>query len=549
MGAVSKSLGGMIQQGSEQALPVVPILVVVIALLVIMLLMMFLRRYKRCPSNKILVIYGKTGSGAARCIHGGAAFIWPVFQAYDYLDLEPFVVPIDLSNALSQENIRVTVPTTVTAAVSNQAGIMQNAAVRLLGLTAEQIKTQAADIIIGQMRAVIATMRIEDINRDRQAFMGKVNEAVAVELEKIGLAVINVNIRDIEDESGYIKAIGRKAAAEAVYQANIDVAEQEKRGQMGVAERQRDQRVAVAAAMADAEIGEADAARKKRQQVAAAVADAEIGEADATKKKRQMVAAAVASAEVGEATADRTKRQAVAKLDAEAVQTETAANAQKASFHAGQKVAEEEARNKGDSAAREADGAIRVAQETAQKKAEDAKALREQSRLNAEVVVPAEAERKRMVISADAVREQAVLHARGEADAALAKMTAEGKGQQAVLDGKAAGYQNLVRSAGDPNVATALLMIEKLVDIAHIQAKAIQDLPIEKVVVWDGGSGNGLGDLGKKLMGALPPMHELARQVGLDLPEFLGRVAAGASRGQAPKAGPEQTGTTPKKAG
>jgi hypothetical protein len=174
------------------------------------LMMVFFSRYKRCPSNRILVVYGKTGRGAAKCVHGGAAFIWPLIQSYDFLDLEPFVVPIDLSSALSQENIRVTVPTTVTAAVSNQAGVMQNAAIRLLGLRRQQIQEQAQDIILGQMRAVIATMKIEEINIDRQAFLAKVNEAVSGELEKIGLALINVNIRDIDDESGYIKAIGRK---------------------------------------------------------------------------------------------------------------------------------------------------------------------------------------------------------------------------------------------------------------------------------------------------------------------------------------------------
>lgn len=453
------------------------------------LIMLFVRRYKRCPSNKILVVYGKTAGGASKCVHGGAAFVWPLFQAYDYLDLEPFVVPIDLSNALSQENIRVSVPTTVTAAVSNQPGIMQNAAIRLLGLATQQIQTLATDIIIGQMRAVIATMRIEDINRDRQAFMGKVNEAVAVELEKVGLSVINVNIRDLDDESGYIKAIGRKAAAEAINQANVDVAEQEKRGQMGVAERNRDQRVAVASANADAEIGEATATRNKRQQVA--------------------------------------------KLDAEAVNSETDANANKARYRATQKVAEEESRNKGDSAAKDADGAIRVAQEIAQKKAEDARALREQSRLNAEIVVPAEADKKRVVIAADAQREQSVLIAKGQAEATIAKMTAEGAGAQAVLDGKAIGYRNLVQAAGDPQVATALLLIEKLVEVAHVQAQAIQDLPIDKIVVWDGGGqGGGMTDLGKKLMGALPPMHELAKQVGLEMPEFLGKMVKGDAKSE-----------------
>jgi flotillin len=506
-------------------MPAGVILGLLLALVVILVFITFVQRYRRCPSNKILVIYGKTNRGVAKCIHGGAAFVWPLFQAYDYLDLEPFVVPIDLTNALSQENIRVTVPTTVTAAISSQTGIMENAAVRLLGQTTQQIQTQAQNIIIGQMRAVIATMRIEDINRDRQAFMSKVNEAVAVELEKIGLTVINVNIRDIDDESSYIKAIGRKAAAEAINQANIDVAEQEKRGQSGVAERQRDQRVAVASATAEAEIGEAEAA----------------------KKKRQLVAAANAEAQVGEATADRNKRQQVAKLDAEAVSAETNANAQKAAFRANQKVAEEEARNRGESMAKEADGAIRVAQETAQKRAEDARSLREQSRLNAEVVVPAEAEKKRVIIAADAQKEQVVLIARGQAEATVARMTAEGKGVQAVLDGKAQGYRNLVQAAGEPQVATALLIIEKLTEIAAIQAKAIQDLPIEKVIVWDGGGENsGLAAIGKKLMSTLPPMHELAKQVGLDLPEFLGKVGAGAP-GQSPASpAAEASGSKPK---
>lgn len=497
------------------------VLAMALAIIVITLFMTFVRRYRRCPSNRILVIYGRTGSGAAKCVHGGAAFVWPLFQAYDYLDLEPFVVPIDLANALSQENIRVTVPTTVTAAISNQLGIMENAAIRLLGQTVEQIKAQAQDIIIGQMRAVIATMRIEDINQDRQSFMSKVNDAVAVELEKIGLTVINVNIRDLDDESGYIKAIGRKAAAVAINQANIDVAEQEKLGASGVAARQRDQRVAVAAANADAEVGEAEA----------------------DKKKRQLVAAAIAGALIGEASADRNKRQEVAKLDAEAVSSETDAGAKKASYQANQKVAEEEARNRGDSAAREADGAIRVAQETAQKKAEDARALREQSRLNAEVVVPADAARKQVVISAEAQKEQAILLATGQAQATLARMRAEGEGTQAVLDGKATGYRNLVQSAGDPQIATALLLIEKLTEISGIQAKAIANLPIEKIIVWDGGGENGgMSGLGKKIMGALPPMHELARQVGLDLPEFLGRITDAAKQpepGPAPKAQPK----------
>ena len=406
--------------------------------------------------------------------------MWPVIQASQYLDLEPFVVPIDLKSALSQENIRVSVPTTVTAAISNESGLMMNAAVRLLAMTRQDVERQAEDIILGQMRAVIATMKIEEINRDRQAFLFKVNEAVSGELEKIGLAVINVNIKDITDESGYIEAIGRKAAAEAINQAAVDVAEQERRGKIGVAERERDRRKAVAAANADAQIGEA--------------------------------------------TADRDRRQQTAGLDAQAVESETQAEAKKAAYHASQKVAEEGARQKGQSAAVQATGAIRVAEQNAQREAELARAAREQARLKAEVIVPADAAREQVVIESEAEKRKRELIAQGEGNAILVKMKAEAEGTKAVLDAKAQGYGELVKaSAQDPKAATSFLVIEKLAEVARIQAEAIKNLPLEKVIVWDGGGeGGGLSDLGRRLVGVLPPMHQVAKMVGLELPDYLG---------------------------
>jgi flotillin len=215
-----------------------------------------------------------------------------------------------------------------------------------------------------------------------------------------------------------------------------------------------------------------------------------------------------------------------AALEAEAVSAETEADAKKAAYRANQRVAEEQSRNRGESAAKEADGAIRVAQEVAQKRAEEARAERERARLNAEIVVPANAERERVVIAADAEREKTVRLAQGDADGRLAKMTAEGKGVKAILDGKAEGYRELVAACASAQQAAALLLIEKFQEIALVQAQAIKDLPIEKIFVWDtGGEGGGMQNLGGRLMGALPPMHALAKQVGLELPEFLGRVA------------------------
>jgi flotillin len=522
----------------KSEIPINLILAIILGVGLIVLIVTLTQRYKRCPSNKVLVVYGKTGSGAAKCIHGGASFIWPLFQSYDYLDLDPFVVPIDLTNALSLENIRVTVPTTVTAAISNKSGIMQNAAVRLLGLSSKEIEDQAQDIILGQMRAVIATMKIEEINQDRQAFLIKVNDAVSGELEKIGLSLINVNIRDIDDESGYIVALGRRAAAEVINQANIDVAEQEKTGKTGVAQRQRDQRIAVAAANADAEVGEATAERNKQtgvaeqqrdQRIAIAAANslAEVGEKTADRDKRMKTADLDATAVIGEKTADRDKRMQTAKLDSTAVETETTNDAKIASYRATQKVAEEEARNRSESASREADGSIRVADEIAQKLAEEARSAREAARLKADVVVPASAEKEKLVIEADAKKEQAIRVAQGEAEAKLAMMVAEGKGVKAILDGKAQGYQAFIDACRTTKEAASLLLIEKLQEIAGIQAQAIKDLPIEKIIVWDSGKdGNGgLKGLGGRLMSVLPPIQDLARQIGLELPEYLGKMA------------------------
>src|ERR687895_609126 len=233
------------------------------------MLSMFVSRYKRCPSNKVLVISGKVGGGnAAKCISGGGAFVWPVIQEWDYLSLEPIQIDIPLKDALSFENIRVAVPSVFTVAIGTEAEVRQNAAIRLLNLTHEQIKRQAQDIIFGQLRQVIASMNNEEINRDRDAFLHRIQQSLEPELKKIGLVLINVNITDLKDDSGYIEAIGKKAAAQAVQQARGDVAEQEKLGEVRVAEAQRERLVQVANAQKDQEIGVQEAERERAVRIA-----------------------------------------------------------------------------------------------------------------------------------------------------------------------------------------------------------------------------------------------------------------------------------------
>lgn len=246
---------------SELVLPVFALA----ALFVFVVLVTFFRRYKRCPSDRILVVYGKVGGGSARCIHGGAAFIWPVFQDYQFLDLTPSSIEVMLTNALSRQNIRVDVPSRFTVGISTEPGIMNNAAERLLGLTQQHIHDLAKDIIFGQLRLVVATMDIEEINSNRDKFLANVASNVEAELKKIGLKLINVNVTDIKDESGYIEALGKEAAAKAINDAKKSVAEKDRDGAIGQANAHQDQRVQVADADARAVEGENTAKIKVAQ--------------------------------------------------------------------------------------------------------------------------------------------------------------------------------------------------------------------------------------------------------------------------------------------
>lgn len=273
-------------------------LILIVVAVIFVTFSAILKRYRRCPSDKVMVIYGKTGKNksgsisSARCIHGGAAFVWPVFQDYAFLDLKPISIECNLTNALSKQNIRVDVPCRFTVGISTEPDSMTNAAERLLGLSIDNIQNIATDILFGQLRLVIATMDIEEINSDRDKFLVAVSQNVEAELRKIGLKLINVNVTDIRDESGYIEALGKEAAAKAINDAKKSVAEQNRYGEIGkaeadrdkdirIAETQRDTRIKTAAANALAVQGEntskidianSDAQRREKEAEAARVA-------------------------------------------------------------------------------------------------------------------------------------------------------------------------------------------------------------------------------------------------------------------------------------
>ncbi len=448
--------------------PEILIAICVAVVIVFALLMGILSRYRKCPSDKILVIYGKVGSDkngqarSAKCVHGGAAFIMPIIQSYQFMDLTPISINVDLKNALSKQNIRVDVPSRFTVGISTEPGIMQNAAERLLGLRMNEIQELAKDIIFGQLRLVVATMEIEEINNDRDKFLVAVSNNVEIELKKIGLRLINVNVTDINDESGYIEALGKEAAAKAINDAKKSVAEKDRDGEIGQANAQRDQRIQVAAANALAIKGENES-------------KIEVAQSEALRREKEAESMRLATA-------------------AEAVQ---AAKAKEEAY-------------------------------IAQQQAEQTRAALETATQQADIIVKAKIAKEQAEIEAEAKAEVARRTAKGEADAMFAKMEAQARGAQEILVKQADGMRELVNAAGgNADSAIKLILANNMEELMKIQVEAIKNIKIDKVTVWDGGSKGENGktataDFISGIMKAVPPMGEMFNQAGMELPKFLG---------------------------
>jgi len=474
---------------------------------------LFVSRYKRCPSDKILVIYGKTGAGqSARCIHGGAAFIWPIIQDYSFLDLTPISIDVDLRNALSKQNIRVDVPSRFTVGISTEPTVMTNAAERLLGLDLNAVRTVAHDIIVGQMRLVIATMDIEEINADRDKFYSNVSHHVESELKKIGLRLINVNVTDIHDESGYIQALGKEAAAKAINDARVSVAQKQR----------------------DGSIGEAEAQREMRIKVSETQALSVIGEAEATQLQRAKVANAEAIAASGEAEAQQLQRIRVAEANARAMEGENLSKIQVAKSEAARREAEAESLRQAMTAEKVQSAKALEESYKAEEAAEKARAAREKASREADEVIRAEIEKRKAEIAAEAQAEQIRRVAKGEADAIFLKQEAEARGLYEVLSKQAEGFQKIVDSAGgNTREAVLLLIADKLPELVKTQVEAIKGIKIDKVTVWEGGNGTSNGDgnsTSKFISGlyrAVPPLNDLFNMAGMELPEYLAKKQAG----------------------
>ncbi len=435
----------------------------------IVLFMSIINRYRRCPSDKILVVYGTTGNkGSAKCIHGGGTFVWPIIQDYSYLSLAPISIDANLSNALSRQNIRVDVPSRFTVGISTDPEYMNAAAERLLGQTPGQIQELARDILFGQLRLVIATMSIEELNNDRDKFLEAISANVEVELKKIGLRLINVNVTDIKDESGYIEALGREAAAKAINEAKVRVAEQDKIGEIGKADALRETRIRTSEANALAVQGENQA-------------KVDIANSDAIRREAEAEAQRRASAAEKVATARALQEAYAAEKEAEEARAERERSTQTAN--------------------------VLVAQEIEKKRR----------------IIEAEAEAEKLRVNAKGEADAIFAKMEAEAKGYYEVLTKQAAGYDKMV--QAAG--------GDADKAYQLLLIEKLPELVRTQVEAIKGINIDHVTVWDSGAGaDGKGSTANFLSGlmkSVPPLNDLFDQAGLNLPSYLAQKKAEAA--------------------
>ncbi|MDE6112793.1 MAG: flotillin family protein, partial [Bacteroidales bacterium] len=303
-------------------------------------------------------------------------------------------------------------------------------------------------------------------------FLANVSANVEAELRKIGLKLINVNVTDIRDESGYIEALGKEAAAKAINDAKKSVAEQNRHGEIGKAEADRDKDIRIAETVRDTRISTADANAKAIE-----------GENNSK--------IAIANSE-----ANRREKEAEAARIAIAAEKVQAAKAMEEAYKS-------------------------------ERDAELARAEREKATRQANVVVPAQIDKEKAIIEAEAEAEKIRRMAKGEADAIYAKMDAQARGMLEVLSKQAEGFNQMVRAAaGDPQQAVLMLIADKLPELVRTQVEAVKGIKIDKVTVWDGNGKGGDGTTSTAnfisgMMKSVPPMEDLFKMAGLSLPSYL----------------------------
>jgi len=454
-------------------------------------------RFRTVPTNELLVKYGFLHSGSKVSLTtGGGTFVFPIIEQTRSMSLVPMQIHVNLTDALTREKIRLDLPCTFTfgigaperhspdenAEMKDRA--FRRAAITLLDHTPTEIEELAQDMIIGQLRAVIATMDVDELNSDREGLNAQIDEMVSKELAKVGLYCVTFNIVNIRDKAGKIEAQGKKAEEAALQKANIEAAKERRLGTVGVEEEEKIQQIEVAKLQA----------------------------AKAT----------------GEKESERDQRKRVAELDADAIQAENLSKMIILESQAQVTMAEAQTYREGETSTVESRAAVAESRAIAETKTAIAEANRREATERADLEAPAKALKAKVIVDAEASRERQTIEAKGRADATLLQKEAEAQGEYLLLAKKADGLKMIVDACGGADKAFQLMMLEHVEKIAETSATAISNIKFDKVTVWDTGAGAGgapgtgsTANFIKSLATALPPTMDIVESVaGVSLPKM-----------------------------
>ena len=457
------------------------------------------------PPNMAAAITGRRralGDGSSvgyRTVTGGRTVRIPILERVQWLTLGTIPLEISVDDAYSKGNIPLAVQAIANVKIaSSPEAVFNNAVERLLGKTEEEIERLARETLTGNLRGVLSKLTPEQVNEDRLGFAEHLSEEADHDLKKLGLQLDVLKIQHVSDKVGYLQAIGEKATAEALRDAEIAKANAIAETRMRQSEAKR---VAeVAAAMADAQIKQQQAEASKMAQVAQAESEASVKESQAQARQRSEVANATADAEIR-------SKQAAAKQIAEVAQA--SADVKISEARNALRVRQAELLQLSETAEKVAHANAQRAESEAQTAYQSQRVEMERTRLQADIVQPAEA--ARMAAEAAAKAEAAPILESGRAQAeVLALLFAQ------------------IAKGGD--VGLQVFLAEKMPALLGVTVDAMKDVQIDRLTVIDSGNGQGVANAtSQKVNASIRALEQVAGAMGLDLDSFVRKIGAATS--------------------
>lgn len=450
----------------------------VLCVLIILSAIALFSRYRKCASDQILVVFGRAGkkevinektgkketiTTPSKIIHGGGTFVWPIIQDYKTMSLAPLQIQ-ETIDGRSAQAIRVRIPVTLTTSIGTSTDLMQNAAVRMLSCSRQEQAELIKDILIGEVRNLLATLTIEEINADRDKFLVQAKNQIEPELNKLGYVITNLNSADVADEARYLDNLSKKAATEASAKAEADIAEQEKIGRVKVANTKKEEAIAIAAATRDKQTTVsateqeqvtkvAEIEREKATKLAETAKNQETEIAELNAQRVANVAEAAAKAESAKAAAVAKQTAAVAAAQAEA-DSKSAESEALAEANVAKSKAEAESKK----AEAEALKQTRIAQANQKKEAETQKAINEQE------AAVARFQSAKRIAAANAAKEAGV----AEQQATIEVSKAKGEAAEAAASAeKVAGIAKV-----NAEMSVAKIKQERQIEVNEAEAQA-----------------------------------------------------------------------------